>query len=571
MTDIGRGDFLGGRPTRAPARRRSPPAARRCGGLAAGPVPPPRRRTPTARPAAGRSRSTARTRPASPRRRPSTRPRGVRPDRRAPRRSSPTCCAALTARARFLTDGRHRRPTSASRRRRPTPARSGPTRRPGRPDGHRRRSAPRRSTTASGWPRRSRSGCGRWTPSPNDDLDRPICDGDLLLQLGADHQDTVLHALRDITRHTRGGMQLRWRMDGFTAPPRPSGDAAQPVRLQGRHRQPGRHRRRRRWTSWCGPGTGRASRPGPPAAATRWCGSSGCWSSSGTGSRSASRSGCSAAARTPARRCPGSARPTCPTTPTTRSGATIPLDAHIRLANPRTAARPSSRILRRGYNYDRGIDANGNLDMGLVFTCFQQDLDRQFVAVQNRLADEPLVDYILPVGGGYFFALPGRRATPATGTAAPCSPDRAERAGPLGPSRHPSIHLRARVRPPWRRRPGDGLRCKEKHPASPCSERKTSCALCSRRRDSCGRPPRWPPPRPASPRRQSSAHPRPRHREPLGPHVDARSSTRRDLRRERLLRPLLRHLPEGGQHRRHAVQRGQEHAEDQQPDDRPSC
>jgi deferrochelatase/peroxidase EfeB len=90
------------------------------------------------------------------------------------------------------------------------------------------------------------------------------------------------------------------------------------------------------------------------------------------------------------------------------AGQVTALDAHIRRADPRTPETDGSKILRRGYSFRTPADSAGRRDEGLVFICFQRDLERGFETVQRRLEGQSLDKYVLTVGGGYFFVLPGR-------------------------------------------------------------------------------------------------------------------------------------------------------------------
>jgi deferrochelatase/peroxidase EfeB len=81
-------------------------------------------------------------------------------------------------------------------------------------------------------------------------------------------------------------------------------------------------------------------------------------------------------------------------------GRVVPLDAHIRRAYPRSGReRP---ILRRGHAYHRD-----DADVGQIFVCFQRDIELGFAGIQRRLAGEALEAYLTPFGGGYYFVLPG--------------------------------------------------------------------------------------------------------------------------------------------------------------------
>jgi deferrochelatase/peroxidase EfeB len=239
---------------------------------------------------------------------------------------------------------------------------------------------------------------------PDDALVDGETHGDLLLQLCGDTEDGLIHALRDLMRATRGVLAARWKVEGFLPPP---------------SRQPGPHAPAGRNLLGFKDGTAN------PDASDGGLMDRLVWDRAG---------GTYAVVRTIRNRVEfwdrvarseqelmiGRLKDTGaplglrkesddPNYGSDPKGDRIPLDAHIRLARPRTAATEDERILRRGYNYSRGIDAAGQLDMGLIFVAFNRDVEKQFEVVQGRLAGEPLVDYVVPTGGGYFYLPPGVR------------------------------------------------------------------------------------------------------------------------------------------------------------------
>jgi deferrochelatase/peroxidase EfeB len=244
---------------------------------------------------------------------------------------------------------------------------------------------------------------------PIDDLDPAQSHGDVLLQICANQRDTVIHTVRELLRTVRGALQLRWTIDGFGAAargPSPHSNARNLFAFRDGTANPDVSDQalmnRLIWTgseepAWAVGGTYQVVRIIRMHVEF--------WDRVGLNEQQ----GMIGRVRSTGAPLGGATEFEDPRYDLDPRGNRIRLDAHIRLANPRTPATADQRILRRGYNYARGSDAAGQLDQGLVFVAFNRSPEQQFATVQRRLVDEPMIDYVSPVGGGYFFAPPAAR------------------------------------------------------------------------------------------------------------------------------------------------------------------
>jgi deferrochelatase/peroxidase EfeB len=244
----------------------------------------------------------------------------------------------------------------------------------------------------------------------NDRLDPDRSHGDLLLSVTSTHEDLNLFALRQLHRATRGTLALRWMLDGYN-------------RRSPLDTRPGGAGRR----NLMGFIDGTANLDtGDRSVLDRyvWVQSGDdepAWAVGGTyhvvrvirmlvefwdRTRLSEQEAIIGRRKSTGAPFSGSVETDVPDYAGDPDGATTPLDAHIRLANPRTAATEDDLILRAGLNFSRGFDAAGQLDQGLAFVSYQRRLS-QFLNTQARLAGEPLEEYVRPEGGGFYFALPG--------------------------------------------------------------------------------------------------------------------------------------------------------------------
>ena len=195
----------------------------------------------------------------------------------------------------------------------------------------------------------------------DDTLEEELCHGDLALQICADQHDTVIHALRDILRHTRGDVAVRWRQNGYMNEPRPSGTQRNHLGFKDGIVNPAEKDQDK--LVWAGTDEPDWAAGGSYMVVRLIAMYTEFWDRISI----AEQEQIFGRDRATGGPLSGGDEYAEPNYLDDATGDVIPTDAHIRLANPRTPETADQLMLRRAYNYDNGVRDNGTLDVGLVF------------------------------------------------------------------------------------------------------------------------------------------------------------------------------------------------------------
>ena len=242
-----------------------------------------------------------------------------------------------------------------------------------------------------------------------DNLRPAWCGGDLALQICADDPQVAFHAHRQLLRLARALVTVRWSQDGFRGPQ--LGNDARPLtrNLFGFHdglRNPalddaGLLEK----MLWVRPATDQAWMAAGSYLVTRrillftdgWDDVPDAEQERIIGRHKASGVPLSGG---------GLTGPLDLTAQAADGSPAIPLDAHVRLAS--AEQNDGAQILRRSYAFQQ--TAAGQPEVGMLFSCFQQDPRTGFIPIQKRLSgSDALNTHTQHVGSAVFAIPPGLR------------------------------------------------------------------------------------------------------------------------------------------------------------------